>query len=186
MRLPCGDALRHTSVRPVREANVFAAAVRGKSVSMTEENKRTNQKASTVRTAESKARRTADKATAPASQAAKGAAGKAGEAASAAKSGAERSAETAKSAAGRSAETAKSAAQTAAKGVEAGRQAVVTASGHVATTAKTAWTVIAHRKLVAAGVGAGLTALSAASYAVGRRAERGAHGPLTRLTGGRI
>ncbi|MFE1943326.1 hypothetical protein [Streptomyces massasporeus] len=142
---------------------------------MTEENKRTNQKATTVRTAESKAGRTADKATAPASQAAKGAAGKAGEAASAAKSGAERSAE-----------TAKTAAQTAAKGVEAGRQAVVTASGHVATTAKTAWTVIAHRKLVAAGVGAGLTALSAASYAVGRRAERGAHGPLTRLTGGRI
>ena len=144
-------------------------------MSMTEENKRTNQKATTVRTAESKARHTADKATAPASQAAKGATGKAGEAASAAKSGAERSAE-----------TAKTAAQTAAKGVEAGRQAVVTASGHVATTAKTAWTVIAHRKLVAAGVGAGLTALSAASYAVGRRAERGAHGPLTRRTGGRI
>ena len=144
-------------------------------MSMTEENKRTNQKATTVRTAESKARHTADKATVPASQAAKGAAGKAGEVASAAKSGAERSAE-----------TAKTAAQTAAKGVEAGRQAVVTASGHVATTAKTAWTVIAHRKLVAAGVGAGLTALSAASYAVGRRAERGAHGPLTRLTGGRI
>ncbi|MFJ5731808.1 hypothetical protein [Streptomyces paradoxus] len=142
---------------------------------MTDENKRTNQKPATVRTAESKARSTADKATAPASRAAKGAAGKAGEAASAAKSGAERSTE-----------TAKAAAQTAAKGVEAGRQAVVTASGHVATTAKTAWTVIAHRKLVAAGVGAGLTALSAASYAVGRRAERGAHGPLTRLTGGRI
>ncbi|MFF7871250.1 hypothetical protein ACFZCT_33075 [Streptomyces qaidamensis] len=142
---------------------------------MTEENKRTNQKATTVRTAESKARGTADKATASASQTAKGAAGKAGEAASAVKSGAERSTE-----------TAKAAAQTAAKGVEAGRQAVVTASGHVATTAKTAWTVIAHRKLVAAGVGAGLTALSAASYAVGRRAERGAHGPLTRLTGGRI
>lgn len=144
-------------------------------MSMTEENKRTNQKPATVRTAESKARRTADKATAPASQAAKGAADKAGDAASAARSGAERSAE-----------TAKAAAQTAAKGVEAGRQAVVTASGHVATTAKTAWTVIAHRKLVAAGVGAGLTALSAASYAVGRRSERGAHGPLTRLTGGRI
>ncbi|MFE7900165.1 hypothetical protein ACFU3E_22095 [Streptomyces sp. NPDC057424] len=142
---------------------------------MTEENKRTNQKPTSVQTAESKARRTADKATEPASQAAKGAAGKAGEAASAAKSGAERSAE-----------TAKTAAQTAAKGVEAGRQAVVTASGHVATTAKTAWTVIAHRKFVAAGVGAGLTALTAASYAVGRRAERGAHGPLTRLTGGRI
>ncbi|CAL9349401.1 hypothetical protein [Streptomyces sp. NPDC057838] len=142
---------------------------------MTEENKRTNQKATTVRTAQSKARGTADKASASASQAAKGAADKAGDATSAAKSGVERSTE-----------TAKTAARTAAKGVEASRQAVVTASGHVAATAKTAWTVIAHRKLVAAGVGAGLTALSAASYAVGRRAERGAHGPLTRLTGGRI
>ncbi|MFB6849557.1 hypothetical protein ACFCXS_32505 [Streptomyces sp. NPDC056373] len=164
---------------------------------MTEENKRTNQKASTARTAESKARRTADKATAPASQAAKGAAGKAGEAAkgAAGKAGeaakgaagkAGEAASAAKSGAERSAESARTAARTAAKGVEAGRQAVVTASGHVATTAKTAWTVIAHRKIVAAGVGAGLTALSAASYAVGRRAERGAHGPLTRLTGGRI
>ncbi|CAM5226835.1 Cystathionine beta-lyase/cystathionine gamma-synthase OS=Streptomyces violarus OX=67380 GN=FHS41_007339 PE=4 SV=1 [Streptomyces violarus] len=76
--------------------------------------------------------------------------------------------------------------QTAARSVEAGRQAVVAASGQVAATAKTAWTVIAHRKAVAAGVGAGLTALSAASYAVGRRAGRQTHGPLTRLTGGRI
>lgn len=142
---------------------------------MTEENKRTDQKATTTRTAESKARRATDKATAPGSQAAKRAAGKAGDATSAAKAGAERTTE-----------ATKSAAQTAAKSVEAGRQAVVTASGHVAATAKTAWTVIAHRKLVAAGVGAGLTALSAASYAVGRRAERGAHGPFTRLTGGRI
>ncbi|MFB8245754.1 hypothetical protein ACFY3O_29185 [Streptomyces sp. NPDC001046] len=142
---------------------------------MTEENKRTNQKATATRTAESKARSATDKATAPASQATKRAAGKAGDATSAAKAGAERTAE-----------TTKAAAQTAAKSVEAGRQAVVTASGHVAATAKTAWTVIAHRKLVAAGVGAGLTVLSAASYAVGRRAERGAHGPLTRLTGGRI
>ncbi|EHN74659.1 hypothetical protein SMCF_5894, partial [Streptomyces coelicoflavus ZG0656] len=49
-----------------------------------------------------------------------------------------------------------------------------------------AWTVVTHRKLVAAGVGAGLTAVSAASYAVGRRAGRHTHGPLTRLTGGRI
>lgn len=76
--------------------------------------------------------------------------------------------------------------QTAAKSVAAGRQAVVTTSEQVAATAKTAWTVVAQRKLVAAGVGAGLTALSAASYAVGRRAGRHAHGPLTRLTGGRI
>ncbi|MFF7313863.1 hypothetical protein [Streptomyces sp. NPDC008137] len=142
---------------------------------MTEQNKRTNQKPTTIRTTESKARNAADKATAPTSQAAKRAATKVDDAGSAVKAGAERSAE---------ATTA--AMQTAAKGVEAGRQAVVTASGHVAATAKTAWTVIAHRKLVAAGVGAGLTALSAASYAVGRRTERGTHGPVTRFTGGRI
>lgn len=100
---------------------------------------------------------------------------KASDAASAAESGARRSAQ-----------AANGAVQTAAKGVEAGRQAVVTTSEQVAATAKTAWTVIAHRKLVAAGVGAGITALSAASYAVGRRAGRHTHGPLTRLTGGRI
>ncbi|MFI6376018.1 hypothetical protein [Streptomyces sp. NPDC050546] len=142
---------------------------------MTEQNKRTNHKPTTIQATESKARNATDKATAPTTQAAKRAAAKADDAGSAVKAGAERSAE---------ATTA--AMQTAAKGVEAGRQAVVTASGHVAATAKTAWTVIAHRKLVAAGVGAGLTALSAASYAVGRRSERGTHGPVTRFTGGRI
>ncbi|MEU2271575.1 hypothetical protein ABZ568_35185 [Streptomyces olindensis] len=46
---------------------------------MTEENKRANQKPTTIRATESKARRTADKATAPASRAAKQAAGKADE-----------------------------------------------------------------------------------------------------------
>ncbi|PPS86943.1 hypothetical protein BZZ08_03017 [Streptomyces sp. MH60] len=76
--------------------------------------------------------------------------------------------------------------QTAAKTVAAGRQAVVTTSEQVAATAKTAWTVVAQRKLVAAGVCAGLTAVTAASYAMGRRAGRHTHGPLTRLTGGRI
>ncbi|MGA5900401.1 hypothetical protein [Streptomyces venetus] len=142
---------------------------------MTEENKRTNQKPATIQATQSKARGAADKASTSTSQAAKSASAKADDAASAVKSGAERSAE-----------ATSAAVQTAAKGVEAGRQAVVTASGHVAATAKTAWTVIAHRKLVAAGVGAGLTALSAASYAVGRRAERHTYGPLTRMTGGRI
>ncbi|MFI8192352.1 hypothetical protein ACIF8T_26805 [Streptomyces sp. NPDC085946] len=144
-------------------------------MSMTEQNKSTQQKSASVRTAESKARRATEQATVPAARTAKSAAGKAGDAASAAKSGAERSAG-----------AATGAVQSAAKGVEAGRQAIATASGQVAATAKTAWTVIAHRKLVAAGVGAGITALSAASYAVGRRAGRHTHGPLTRLTGGRI
>lgn len=142
---------------------------------MSDPNKDTNQKPNTTRTAESKAKAAAESTTAPASRAARGAVGKAGDAASAAKTGAQRSAE-----------AANGAVQTAAKGVEAGRQAVVTTSGQVATTAKTAWTAIAHRKLVAAGVGVGVTALSAASYAVGRRTGRHTHGPLTRLTGGRI
>ncbi|CAM5699857.1 hypothetical protein STENM223S_06007 [Streptomyces tendae] len=62
--------------------------------------------------------------------------------------------------------------RSAAKGVEAGRRAVVATSGQVAAGARTAWTVIAQRKFVAAGVGAGLTVLSAASYAVGRHAAR--------------
>lgn len=125
-------------------------------MSMSESNNDTSQKQS-VRAAGAKARQTAGKATAPASQAAKSAASATGDAA-----------------------------QTAAKGVEAGRQAIVTASGQVAATARTAWTVIAARKYLAAGVGAGLTALSAASYAAGRRSGRQAQGPLTRLTGGRI
>ncbi|MFG3104925.1 hypothetical protein ACGFZL_31010 [Streptomyces sp. NPDC048182] len=132
-------------------------------------------KAAGTRAAETKARETAAKATAPASKAGQAAADKAGDAASAAKSGVERSAQ-----------VATGAVQSAAQGVEAGRQAVITASGHVAATAKTAWTIIANRKLVAAGAAAGLAGLTAASYAVGRRSGRQAQGPLTRLTSGRI
>ncbi|KPC75216.1 hypothetical protein ADL35_25840 [Streptomyces sp. NRRL WC-3753] len=142
---------------------------------MSDPNKDTNKKPTGTRTAESKARGTAEKATAPAARAGQAAAGRTGDAASAAKAGAQRSAD-----------AANGAVRSAAKGVAAGRQAVVGASGQVAATAKTAWTVVTHRKLVAAGVGAGLTAVSAASYAVGRRAGRHTHGPLTRLTGGRI
>ncbi|MFE0809635.1 hypothetical protein ACFW4M_19770 [Streptomyces sp. NPDC058794] len=142
---------------------------------MSDPNKDTSQKRTTTRTAEVKARGVAEEAAASTSRAGKAAADKAGDTASAARAGARRSAE-----------AASGAVQTAAKGVAAGRQAVVTTSGQVATKAKTAWAVIAHRKLVAAGVGAGVTALSAASYAVGRRAGRHTHGPLTRLTGGRI
>ncbi|PZT70681.1 hypothetical protein DN402_32675 [Streptomyces sp. SW4] len=141
-------------------------------MSMTEANNKTQQKTDGARTAATKAGRAADKATAPASRAAKNAAG---ETASAAKNGAQRAAD-----------AAGGAAHAAARGVEAGRQAVVATSGQVAAGARTAWTLIADRKLVAAGVGAGLTALTAASYAVGRRAGRQAQGPLTRLTGGRI
>jgi hypothetical protein len=157
------------------EADAFADAVRGKAVSMSDPNKDTSKKPTSTRTVESKARDAAEKTTAPAARAGQAAAGKASDAASAAKAGAQRSAD-----------AANGAVQTAAKGVAAGRQAVVATSGQVAATAKTAWTVVAQRKLVAAGVGAGLTAVTAASYAMGRRAGRHTHGPLTRLTGGRI
>ncbi|MFG2577092.1 hypothetical protein [Streptomyces sp. NPDC048481] len=148
-------------------------------MSMTEPNRKTNQESDTKRATAAKARSSAAKATAPASQAAKSAASKTSGAASAAKNGVERSAEA-------TAGAVQSAAQGAARGVEASRQAIVTTTGHVAATAKTAWTVIAHRKLVAAGAAAGLSALTAASYAVGRRSGRHTHGPITRLTGGRI
>jgi hypothetical protein len=158
---------------------VFADRRCGKPVFMTEQNKNANRKTSTAGSTASKAASTADKATGKATESAKsaanGAASKATDAASAAASGTERAAR-----------AANGAAQSAVKGVDAGRRAVVTASGQVAAGAKTAWTVIANRRLVAAGAAAGLTALTAASYAVGRRAERHTHGPLTRMTGGRI
>jgi acyl CoA:acetate/3-ketoacid CoA transferase beta subunit len=63
---------------------------------------------------------------------------------------------------------------------------VTSAAGQVPSAATTAWTVLKNRKLIAAGAAAGVTALSAASYAVGRHAERSGHGPVTRMTGGRI
>ncbi|GGS11391.1 hypothetical protein GCM10010269_58110 [Streptomyces humidus] len=148
-------------------------------MSMTEPNRKTNEESEAKQATAAKARRSAAKATAPASRAAKGAATKTTDAASAARNGVERTAEATSGAV-------QSAAQGAVRGVEASRQAIVTTSGHVAATARTAWTVIAHRKLVAAGAAAGLSALTAASYAVGRRSGRHTHGPLTRLTGGRI
>ncbi|MFI9169528.1 hypothetical protein [Streptomyces lincolnensis] len=142
---------------------------------MTESDKETNKNAAAASAAGSKARQNVDRATAPAGRTARAAASKTEETASAAKAGAERAAD-----------TTSQAAQTAARSVEAGRQAIVSASGQVAAGAKTAWTVLNHRKLVAAGVGAGLTALGAASYAAGRRAERHTQGPITRMIGGRI
>lgn len=83
-------------------------------------------------------------------------------------------------------ETVGGAAQGVARGIDAGLRTLVATTGQVAATAKTAWTVIAHRKLLAAGVGAGVTALTAASYAMGRRSGHHTHGPITRFTGGRI
>lgn len=130
---------------------------------MSESNEQTNQDSVTTRSASAKARRTTAKATAPATKAANKAAAKTDDAASAGKEATERAAR-----------TASGAAQTAAKSVESGRQTVIAASGQAAAVAKTAWTVIAQRKLIAAGVGAGLTALTATSYAMRptRRASR--------------
>jgi hypothetical protein len=154
---------------------VFASEPNGKADPMTESDKQTTKKTAAASTAASKARQSTDKATAPATDTARAAAAKTDEAASAAKAGAQRAAD-----------VTSAAAQTAVKGVEASRQAIVSASGQVAAGAKTAWTVLSHRKLVTAGVGAGLTALSAASFVAGRRAERQTQGPLTRMIGGRI
>ncbi|CAM5603617.1 hypothetical protein ACFYZI_29385 [Streptomyces griseorubiginosus] len=148
-------------------------------MSMSESNEQTNQDSAPARTAASKARRTTAKATAPASKAASKAAAKTDDTASAAKNATKDVTE-------RSAKAVSGAAQTAAKGVEVGRQTVVAASGQAAAVAKTAWTVVAQRKLIAAGVGAGLTVLSVTSYAAGRRAGRHTLGPITRMTGGRI
>lgn len=100
---------------------------------MSEPNKGTDQQNETMkRTTASRARDSADKATAPVSDAAKKTEAKAGEVASAAQQ----------------------------------------ATGQVTSAARTAWTALAHRKMLAMGVGAGVTAVSAASYAVGRRAGR--------------
>lgn len=142
---------------------------------MTESNNDTKQEPGSRQTAAAKARRTAADATAPVSRGAKKAAATTDDVASAAKDGA-----------GRAAGATTTAAYAGAEKLEAGRRAVVTASGRVAATARTAWTLIARRRLVAVAVGTGLTAVSATSYALGRRAGRPAQGPLTRLTGGRI
>ncbi|MFJ5776925.1 hypothetical protein [Streptomyces sp. NPDC093094] len=150
---------------------------------MTEHKSGTSQKSAQEQEAASKARRTADKATAPAGRAAKKAAATTDDTVSGAKAGTQRAV---RAGTERAAGAVSGAARTAAQGVESGRQALVTASGEVASVARTAWTVIANRKLVAAGVGAGVTALGAASYALGRRAERHTQGPLTRLTNGRM
>ncbi|UXY19840.1 hypothetical protein N8I84_14715 [Streptomyces cynarae] len=142
---------------------------------MSQSNSGTNQGSASKRSASAKARRAATKATAPASQAADKAAEKTGDVASAAEDAVERAAG-----------TGTQVVHGAAERVQAGRRAVIAASGQAVAFAKTAWTLIAHRKLLAAGVGAGLSALGTTSYLAGRRAGRRTQGPITRLTGGRI
>ncbi|NEB76786.1 hypothetical protein G3I40_16380, partial [Streptomyces sp. SID14478] len=78
------------------------------------------------------------------------------------------------------------AAETTGAALAGARDGVTAAAGQVASAANTAWVVLKNRKMIAAGATVGVTALTAASYAAGRRSERGHHGPLTRLTGGRV
>ncbi|WUH50759.1 hypothetical protein OHO27_42280 [Streptomyces sp. NBC_00443] len=144
-------------------------------MSMNPSNNDTTQDSVSAKVAESKARRTASRATAPASKAAGKAADKAGEAASAAADVTEQTAK-----------ATNAVAHTTAERVEAGRQALVSASGRAAAFAKSTWTLIANRRIFVAGVGAGLTVLGATSYAAGRRAGRRTLGPITRMTGGRF
>ncbi|MDJ0463293.1 hypothetical protein [Streptomyces sp. H27-C3] len=92
----------------------------------------------------------------------------------------------AKDAAGKAMEAAESAKLSGLKGVQAGRHALESASGKVASTATTAWTVIQTRKAFVAGAGAGVVAIGAASFAAGRKLEQRNRGPITRLLAGRI
>ncbi|MCX5053980.1 MULTISPECIES: hypothetical protein [unclassified Streptomyces] len=154
---------------------MFAIDASGNAKSKNQSNSGTNQDSVSKRSASSKARRATAKATAPASQAADKAAEKSDDVTSAAVDTAERTAG-----------TANAVVHSAAEHVQAGRQAVIAASGQAVAFAKTAWTLIANRKVLAAGVGAGVSALGATSYLAGRRAGRRTHGPITRLTGGRI
>jgi hypothetical protein len=154
---------------------VFGVDASGNAKFMSQSNNGTNQDSASKRTASSKARRATAKATAPASQAANKAAEKSDDVASAAVDSA-----------GRTAETTTAVVHGAAERVQAGREAVVAASGQAAAMAKTAWTLLANRKLLVAAVGAGVSALGATSYLAGRRAGRRTHGPITRMTGGRF
>ncbi|MFJ8632376.1 hypothetical protein [Streptomyces sp. NPDC093568] len=154
---------------------MFAVHASGNAEYMNQSNSGTNQDSASKPSASTKARKATAKATAPASQAADKAAEKSGDVASAAVDVAERTAG-----------TGTALVHSAAERVQAGRQAVIDASGQAVAFAGTAWTVIAHRKVLAAGVGAGLSALTVTSYLAGRRAGHRTLGPITRLTGGRI
>ncbi|GAA1362789.1 hypothetical protein [Streptomyces beijiangensis] len=112
----------------------------------------------------------------------------AGRTAEAAKGDAETALTQSKEAKEKAAEAAGTAGAVALKGVQAGRQAVGSASGQVVAAATTTWTVLTSRKALVMGAGAGAAVLSAASYLAGRRSEQHSqsHGPVTRLTGGRI
>ncbi|MEV3854211.1 hypothetical protein AB0J38_07785 [Streptomyces sp. NPDC050095] len=99
--------------------------------------------------------------------------------------------------------TAKAAQKTAAKTESAGTQGaravtdvgdtLVEAQGRAVSAARratsavtTAWALLSRRGLIAGSAAAGAVAVAATSFVAGRRVERRGHGPLTRLTGGRV
>ncbi|MFJ8753194.1 hypothetical protein ACIREO_28240 [Streptomyces sp. NPDC102441] len=104
------------------------------------------------------------------------------------------SAQDAKSSAQESAESAETGVRSAglatkraaAAGWDTGRQTVLDTAGKVTSTATTAWTVVKHRKAIAAGAAAGLGSIVGGAFVLGRQTARTHAGPITRLTGGRI
>ncbi|MFE6166130.1 hypothetical protein ACFQ7F_45385 [Streptomyces sp. NPDC056486] len=76
--------------------------------------------------------------------------------------------------------------QAAAAGIESGGKTVVSATGKVAATAVTGWTLVKNRKAIAAGAAAGLVSVAGVAFTAGRRTAKTRGGPLTRLTHGRI
>ncbi|MET9324195.1 hypothetical protein ABZX75_29115 [Streptomyces sp. NPDC003038] len=66
------------------------------------------------------------------------------------------------------------------------RKSVGSATRHTLGKAAVAWTVVKGRKVIALGAMASTVAVTAGSYAVGRRAGLRRRGPLSRLTGGRL
>ncbi|MFF0203890.1 hypothetical protein [Streptomyces sp. NPDC005017] len=153
---------------------------------MAEHNAETNGKSPTRRSTASKARGTASEASTAAGGAARKTSAPVGRAAKQAAATADDTVRSEELGTKRVAGVANTAARTATRGVESGRQALATASGQCAVVARTAWTLVAHHKLITVGVGAGAAALSGASYVLGRRAGRQAQHPVLRLTRHRI
>ncbi|MHC8562958.1 hypothetical protein ACW23B_17900 [Streptomyces albidoflavus] len=71
-------------------------------------------------------------------------------------------------------------------GGEKSQQSVAAVAGQVSTKATAAWTILKYRKVIAAGAAAGAVSVVGGAYALGRRSAAAHHGPITRLTGGRI
>ncbi|MFF5563024.1 hypothetical protein ACFY7Z_31325 [Streptomyces sp. NPDC012623] len=143
-----------------------------------------------AKSATSKGRQTAERTGATARGTAKTAGGRAknGSAGAAAKArtsvrAAEESADSGVRSAG---DATKHIGQAASAGWESGQQAVLSTANKAVSTATTAWTVIKHRKAIAAGAAAGVVGLAGGAFALGRQTARPHGGPLTRMTGGRF